>query len=349
MCLALKPNRIGTSTCLFPKMPVVTAVGSVVGPREGQGPLGALFDLVYHDTLAGEVSWERGEARMLRQAVDIAMSKAGLEDAGVDFLLAGDLLNQIISSSYAAREHDIPYLGLYGACSTIGEGLAIAGCLTAGGYARNVVVGSSSHHDTAERQYRYPTEFGHQRVPTSQWTATAAGAAVVSTAGTGPRIEAATIGRVQDYGISDANDMGSAMAPAFADTVWRHLQDMSRKPGDYDAIFSGDLGRVGSAIACDLLKKKGLDVASVHKDAGLMLYEMKPEICSGASGCGCVASVFAATIWPELASGKGELCRVLLVPTGALHSPTTCQQGETIPCIAHAVSLVRGGGQAAGS
>lgn len=319
-------------------MPVVTATGSVVGPREGQGPLGSLFDLKYRDTTAGEISWERGEARMLRQAADIAMSKAGLTDADVDFLLAGDLLNQIVSSSYTAREHDIPYLGLYGACSTMGEGLALAAFLIAGAFARNVVVCSSSHHDTAERQYRYPTEFGYQRVPTSQWTVTAAGAAVVAPSGRGPRIEAATVGRVQDFGVSDANDMGSAMAPAFADTVWRHLRDMSRKPEHYDVILSGDLGKVGSAIADDLLAKKGMDVASIHRDAALMIYEMKPEVCSGASGCGCVASVFAAKTWADLASGV--LGRVLLVATGALHSPTTCQQGESIPCIAHAVSLV---------
>ncbi len=331
-------NRIGTSTCVFPEMPVVVSVGSVVGPREGHGPLGTLFDLVYHDTLAGEVTWERAEARMLKQAGDIALSKAGLADDGVDFLLSGDLLNQIVSSSYVAREHDIPYLGLYGACSTMGEGLSMAAFLVQGKFARNVLVCSSSHHDTAERQYRYPTEFGYQRVPASQWTVTAAGAAVVASGGPGPRIEAVTVGRVQDYGIADANDMGSAMAPAFADTVWRHLSDMSRKPQDYDLIFSGDLGQIGSSVAHALLKQKGIDVQPVHKDTALMIYELKPEICSGASGCGCVASVFAAKIWADLRSGA--LGRVLLVPTGALHSPTTCQQGESIPCVAHAVSLV---------
>ena len=331
-------GRAGSSTCVFRDMPRIVAVSSVVGPREGKGPLGALFDLVYRDTTAGETSWEKGEVRMLRQAVDMAMAKAGLVDDDVDFLLAGDLLNQIIASSYTARDHDIPYLGLYGACSTMGEGLGLAALLIAGGFARNVVVCSSSHHDTAERQYRYPTEFGYQRVPTSQWTVTAAAAAVVARSGDGPAIEAVTIGRVQDMGVSDPNDMGSAMAPAFADTVWRHLKDMSRKPEDYDVIFSGDLGLVGKSIADDLLRRKGMDVADRHQDTALMIYEMKPEVCSGASGCGCVASVFAAKIWRELK--RGVLRRVLLVPTGALHSPTSCQQGESIPCIAHAVSLV---------
>jgi len=334
----MRNGRVGQSTCVFWPMPVVTATGSVVGPREGQGPLGQLFDLVYRDTLAGEVSWERAETRMLRQAGDIAMEKAGLTDEGVDYLLAGDLLNQIVSASYVAREHDIPYFGLYGACSTIGEGMALGSLLIAGGFARNVLVCTSSHHDTAERQYRYPTEFGYQRVPSSQWTVTAAAAAIVSAEGKGPRIEAATVGRVQDYGVKDANDMGTAMAPAFADTVWRHLKEMGRKPEDYDAIYSGDLGKVGSAVALALLKQKGIELADRHHDTALMIYEMKPEIASGASGCGCVGSVFAAKIWADLANGS--MRRVLLVPTGALHSPTTCQQGESIPGIAHAISLV---------
>lgn len=331
-------KRIGASTCVFPDMPYIVSAASVVGPREGKGPYGDLFDLVCEDTLCGEVSWEKAETKMLRQATDIALAKARLEDAQVDFFLAGDLLNQIISSSFTARDRDIPYLGLYGACSTIGEGLAIGSSLISGGFARNVLIASSSHHNTAERQYRYPTEFGYQRVPTSQWTVTGAAALVVSNRGTGPRVEAATVGRVTDYGITDANDMGSAMAPAFADTVWRHLSDMGRSPSDYDAIFSGDLGQVGSKVALHLLKKRGCDLEGVHQDTGLLIYQMEPEICAGASGCGCVASVFAAKIWRDL--NEGALKRILLVPTGALHSPTTCQQAESLPCIAHAVSLV---------
>jgi stage V sporulation protein AD len=331
-------NRRGSSTCVFSTMPVIVSAASVVGPREGKGPLGPLFDLVCGDTLCGEGSWEKAETKMLRQATDLAEAKAGLQDAHIDFFLAGDLLNQIISSSFTARDKDIPFLGLYGACSTIGEALAIGSFLIHGGFAGNVLVASSSHHDTAERQYRYPTEFGYQRVPPSQWTVTAAAALVLSSQGEGPKVEAVTVGRVTDYGITDPNDMGSAMAPAFADTVRRHLSDMGRVPSDYDAVFSGDLGRVGSKAALYLLKKRGVDLSEVHHDTGLMIYDMEPEICSGASGCGCVAAVFAAKIYPELKSGK--LKRVLLVPTGALHSPTTCQQAESIPSLAHAVSLV---------
>jgi stage V sporulation protein AD len=281
-------------------MPVVTATGSVVGPREGQGPLGRLFDLTYRDTLGGETSWERAESRMLRQAVTSLWRRRGSPTNGIDFLLAGDLLNQMCRRVYVAREHDIPYFGLYGACSTIG-GYGYRLPPHRGGFARNVLVCTSSHHDTAERQYRYPTEFGYQRVPVSQWTVTAAGAAIVSASGKGPRIEAVTVGRVQDYGVKDANDMGTAMAPAFADTVRRHLKDMGRKPEDYDAIFSGDLGKVGSDVALALLKQSGIELAGRHYDTALMIYEMKPEVASGASGCGCVGSVFAAQIWAELA------------------------------------------------
>lgn len=334
----METHRRGTSTCVFQETPVIVSAAAVVGPSEGQGPLGHLFDMVYSTTLLGEASWEKAETKMLRQAVDLALAKAQIEQSQVDFLIAGDLLNQIISSGYMAREYDIPFLGIYGACATMSEGLGLASFLTAGRFARYVVVASSSHHDAAERQFRYPTEFGHQRPPTSQWTATAAGAAVVAAKGKGPRVEAVTIGRVQDLGIPDANDMGSAMAPAFSDTVWRHLVDMSRKPEDYDMIISGDLGKIGSNVGRHLLRNKGIDIDRVHQDAGLLMYELTPEISAGGSGCGCAASVFSGKVWRELRDRK--LKRVLLVATGALHSPTACQQGESIPSVAHAVSIV---------
>jgi stage V sporulation protein AD len=334
----LKFHRQGTSTCVFGERPVVVSAAAVVGPREGQGPLGHLFDMVYSTTLLEEASWEKAESKMLRQAVDLALAKAGVEQSQVDFIIAGDLLNQIISSGYMAREYDIPFLGIYGACATMSEGLGLASFLTAGRFARYAIVASSSHHDAAERQFRYPTEFGHQRPPTSQWTATAAGAVLVGAKGQGPMIEAVTIGKVQDLGIPDANDMGSAMAPAFADTVWRHLQDMSTKPEDYDLVLSGDLGRIGSEVGRHLLREKGVVIDHVHQDAGLLLYETTPEIGAGGSGCGCAAGVFSSKIWRELRNK--QLNRVLLVATGALHSPTACQQGESIPSIAHAVSII---------
>ncbi|HHT84178.1 MAG TPA: stage V sporulation protein AD [Firmicutes bacterium] len=331
-------HRRGTSTCVFKEMPVVVSAAAVVGPREGKGPLGDLFDMVYSNTLFGESSWEKAESKMLRQAVDLALAKAKLDETQVDFLIAGDLLNQIISSAYMAREYDIPFLGIYGACATISEGMGLGSMLIAGRFARQVVVASSSHHDAAERQFRYPTEFGHQRPPTGQWTATAAGAVVLGAKGKGPRVEAVTIGRVQDLGVVEPNDMGSAMAPGFADTVWRHLQDMGRKPEDYDLVVSGDLGRVGSLIGRQLLRDKGIVIDEIHQDAGVMLYDPSPEVGSGGSGCGCVASVFSGKLWKELYNKQYE--RILVVATGALHSPTSCQQGESIPCVAHAVSIV---------
>lgn len=334
----LESRRRGSSTCVFPDMPFIVSAASVVGPKEGEGPLRTGFDVIYKDTLAGESSWEKGESRMVRQAVDIAMAKASFTDDDVDFILAGDLLNQIIASGLMGREHNVPFLGLYGACSTMTEGLGLASALVSGGFARRAVAAASSHHDTAERQYRYPTEFGYQRSPTSQWTVTGAGAALVANEGPGPRVESFTAGRIQDYGIIDSNDMGSAMAPAFVDTLCRHLEDMSRSPLDYDLILSGDLGRLGSTVARHLLKEKGIDLTGVHKDSGLLIYEMTPEVCSGASGCGCIATVFAAKVWKELNAGK--IKRALLIATGALHSPTTCQQNESIPSVAHAVSLV---------
>ena len=285
---------------VFQEMPFIVSTASVVGPKEGQGPLGPLFDLVYDDTLAGETTWEKAECRMLGQALDLALAKINLKHDDVDFLLSGDLLNQIVPSSFMARDRHIPYVGIHGACSTTALGLCLASMLVTGRFARIVAVSSSSHHDTAERQYRYPTEYGNQRVPTSQWTVTGAGAAVVSHKGPGPRVESITVGRVQDYGVIDSNDMGSAMAPAFADTVYRHLKDTSLQPGDYDLILSGDLGRVGSQVALHLLKEKGLDISKQHRDSALLIYKWFPEIGSGGSGCGCIASVFAAKIWPEL-------------------------------------------------
>lgn len=336
--------RTGKATIVFSQMPVVLSTASVVGTREGKGPLGELFDVVYDDTTCGETSWEKAESKMLRQAIDVAIARANLAEDQIHVLLAGDLLNQIISAAYAAREYSIPFLGLYGACATFAEAMSMASMVVAGGFADNACIASSSHHDTAERQYRYPTEFGYQRVPTGQWTATAAGAAVLSRSGTGPMVEAVTIGTVQDYGIVDPNDMGSAMAPAFADTVFTHLSDLKRAPEYYDLILSGDLGIVGSEIAMRLLQKKGMNARRVHKDSGLLIYQMREEIGAGASGCGCIASVFCAKIFRELRSGA--LKRVLIVATGALHSPTSVQQGESIPTIAHAVSLIspHGGG-----
>jgi stage V sporulation protein AD len=313
-----------------------------VGPREGAGPLSGWFDVIKPDRLLGQKSWERAESLMVEEAVTLALAKAGIDRSELDFFLAGDLLNQIIAAGFAARTIDVPFLGLYGACSTITEALALGAILVDGGYASHVCVSSSSHHDTAERQYRFPTEFGAQRPPTAQWTATAAGAVILGPPGKGRlRITHATIGRVIDPGLRNPFDMGSAMAPAAADTIARHFADTGRGPEAYDLIVTGDLAAVGHPLAAELLEEKGIDVDGRFVDCGEMIYDETQDAHAGGSGCGCSASVFAGYLARNLVEGKFK--RILFAGTGALHSPTTCQQGETIPCISHAVVVERSG------
>jgi len=282
------------------------------------------------------------ESKMVEEAVDLALLKAGLERSGLDFLLAGDLLNQIIAAGFAARTIDVPFLGLYGACSTIAEAMALGAVLIDGGYATRVCAVSSSHHDTAERQYRFPTEFGAQRPPTAQWTVTAAGAVILGPPGAGKlQITHATIGRVVDQGIRNPFDMGAAMAPAAVDTIAAHFKDTGRQPEAYDLVATGDLAAIGHPLAAELLEEKGWDLDGRFIDCGQMIYDETQDAHAGGSGCGCSASVFAGYLARNLAEGKFK--RILFVATGALHSPTTCQQGETIPCVAHAVVVERSG------
>lgn len=330
------PRRVGSQTLVFPSRPAVRSGAAVVGPKEGGGPLGAYFDVVKGDTLLGENSWERAEVRMLGEAVELAVYKAGLKLESVHALLSGDLLNQITASSFAARDLPFPLVGLYGACSTMVEGVSLGAMMVDGGYAANVVAAASSHHDTAERQFRYPTEFANQRAPTAQWTVTAAGAVVVGQ-GDGPVVTFATLGRVVDMGSVDVNDMGSVMAPAAAETIWQHLMDTGRRPVDYDVIVTGDLGRLGRRVCLELLRRRGLDASANLTDCGCLIFDFTPDVHSGGSGCGCMAVGFAGHFLTELQAGR--LQRVLLVATGSLHSPGSCQQGESLPGIAHAVAV----------
>ncbi len=330
-------KKIGKQTVVFHNRPVVLATASVAGPKEGKGPLGRYYDIVKEDTLFGERTWEKAEARLLEEAANLAVKKANLKTQEVDYLLAGDLLNQLIASNLAAREISIPFLGLYGACATMSEALTLAAVLVDGRYGKYALAAASSHHDSAERQYRYPTEMGNQRPPTAQWTVTGAGAALVGASGEGPVITCATVGTVVDIGLKDPNDMGSAMAPAAAETIWQHFQDTGRKPEDYDLIATGDLASVGKGIALDLLKKSGFHLGRNYTDCGVMVYDPSQDVQAGASGCGCSAIVFAGYLMKELAEGRIQ--RLLLVATGALLSPTSYQQGESIPCIAHAVAV----------
>jgi stage V sporulation protein AD len=330
-------KRMGNQTVVFANPPVILSSYSVVGPKEGQGPLGKTFNHIWKDVLHGEKSWEVAESKMLLEAMQGAIIHAQLPHDKIDFILAGDLLNQIISSSFAARQMALPFIGLYGACSTMALSMTVGSMLIDGGFARHVLAGVSSHHDTAERQFRAPTEQGTQRAMSAQWTVTGAGSVVLGVSGTGPRITAATIGRVVDYAETDVNDMGSAMAPAVADTILNHFHDLQRKPADYDLIVSGDLGAVGLTLAAEVLKQSDIDMGTVFTDCGVMLFDASQDVHAGASGCACSSVVFAGEIMRRIKIG--ELKRVLLVGSGALHSPTSAFQGESIPGIGHAVVI----------
>lgn len=333
-------ERLGKYTIILNSHPSVTGFAAVVGKTEGEGPLKDEFDFVFEDDTLGEASFEKAESTLQKEAVTRALSKAGKTPDEVDFSLAGDLLNQCIGSSFGLRSLNMPFIGLYGACSTMALSLGLASMLVDCGAARVTVASTSSHFCSAERQFRLPLEYGGQRTPTSQRTATAAGASVVEKKQSGkPAVDAVTIGRITDLGIKDANNMGAAMAPAAANTIADFLKDTSSSPSDFDMILTGDLGKVGSKLLCELLQKdRGIDIESVHADCGLLLYDIeKQDVHAGGSGCGCGASVLNSYIMRRLESG--ELSRVLFVATGALMSPTSSLQGESIPSIAHAVLL----------
>ena len=309
---------------------------SVAGPHEAEGPLGAAFDEVWSDELNGEDSWERAERALSLEALDRAATRAAITREDLDAVLAGDLLDQLYATNFAGRDHQRPLLGLFAACATFTEGIGLAALLLGNGGPRALGVVASSHHLAAERQFRFPVEFGYQRPLTASWTATAAGAVVVSRKEGPVRVRSVTWGRVTDRGSKNPMDMGTAMAPAAHDTISRHLQFSGHAVDDYDRIVTGDLGHVGSAILQDLMgNPEGWQKR--HDDCGRSLYHERQDSHNGGSGAGCVAAVTCARVLPELAAGRWR--RVLVVATGALFSPTSYQQGETIPCIAHAVEL----------
>ena len=328
----------GHQSWFFQNRPVILASSAVGGPFEAKGGLAEDFDILHDDMWLGQDSFEKAEKKMLEEACETAIQKAGIKKEDIDFFLSGDLLNQIISSSFAARTLAIPYLGLFGACSSSMEGLSIAAQLVDSKAADYVLAATSSHNASAEKQFRYPTEYGAQKPPTAQWTVTGAGAALVGRDGDGPRITCATIGRVVDMGISDPFNMGAAMAPAAVDTIQAHFRDLERDPTYYDIIATGDLGSVGYEIAGELLKKHGMDIPEDRfTDCGIMIYKEDQPVLAGASGCGCSATVTYGHFLRRMR--QGELKRVLIVATGALLSPMSYQQKESIPCIAHAVSI----------
>lgn len=330
------PERVGQFTVSLSNQPTVLGHGAVGGKKEGEGPLGQEFDAVFTDTRLGEDTWEQAESALQREALTRALDKAGISPSQLQYLFAGDLLNQNIASTFGLREMGVPLLGQFGACSTMGQTIAMAAIFVDSGAADLCGALTSSHFCTAERQFRFPLEYGGQRPPTSQWTATASGAVVVGRAGKGVRIREVCIGRVQDYGVTDMNNMGAAMAPAAADTLVNFFEDTGTTPADYDCIATGDLGLVGSRLCRELVAEKGYNLGDNYTDCGLLLFDRETQdVHAGGSGCGCSAAVLCAHFLPRLE--RGELKNLLFVPTGALMSPTSSQQGESIPGIAHAV------------
>lgn len=333
---------VGHSTWRFTNCPVILSTGVVGGPFEANGNIPEDFDLLHEDLWLGQDSYEKAHRVLFEEACMKALEKASLQKEDVHFLLAGDLVNQLTPTSFAARSLSCPYLGLFGACSTSMEGLALSALILNGGGADYVLTGSSSHNAAIEKQFRYPTEYGAQKPPTAQWTVTAAGAALVAKEGEGPVITSATIGKVVDMGLSDPFNLGAAMAPAAVDTIVRHLRDLELEPDYYDLIVTGDLAAIGRPIALELLNKHGLSIREEKfQDCGLIIYRKDQPILAGASGSGCCAAVTYGHLFNKMR--RGEIKRMLVVATGALLSPLSYQQKETIPCIAHAVAIEYGG------
>ncbi|MBQ3235286.1 MAG: stage V sporulation protein AD [Clostridia bacterium] len=325
-------------TVFFENSPSVISTYSIVGEKEANGNLGKHFDQTLSDDRFGETTYEKAECKMLSAAVKGAIKKAGYNEKEMDLFVGGDLLNQIISASFTARDFEIPFLGLYNACSTIVESVIVASMAISGGFAENAVVGTVSHFSTAERQYRYPLELGSVRPPQSQWTVTGAGSFVLSGVDKGyPSVTSATIGKVVDYGVTDVNNMGAAMAPSCASTLVRHLKGTGTRPEDYDLILTGDLGALGSKIFDKLVKDDGFDVSLNHVDCGDIIYDTVESEFQGGSGAGCGAVVFASYVYPLLKEKK--INKILFLATGALLSTVSSGQGESIPGITHAVCL----------
>lgn len=328
----------GRQSIAFDRHPAILASSAIAGKKEQEGPLAACFDYVSSDTTFRQESWEKSESRLQMLALDTACRKAGIHDRELDALFAGDLLNQCIGSTFAARGTGVPFLGLYGACSTFAEGLAMAGMMVNSSYAGVAAAVSSSHFASAERQYRFPLGYGGQRTPTAQWTVTGAGCILLGQREMGPFLNSATIGTVVDYGVQDANNMGAAMAPAAYATIRAHFDDLRLSPTDYDLIVTGDLGAVGKELLLELFRRDGVGIGGVYDDCGVMIFDLeKQDVHAGGSGCGCGSVVLCGHLLRQMARGK--LKHILFCGTGALLSPLSTQQGESIPVICHAVAI----------
>lgn len=331
-------KRMGTQTLKFSEPPSIAAFASVVGRKEGEGPLKAYFDKVCPDAYFGEDSWEKAESRMLRECFELCCGKAGIAQSELDMIFAGDLLNQCMGSALALKSTGVRHFGLYGACSTMGEALTLGAMAVDGGFAERVCAATGSHFCSSERQYRFPLEYGGQRTPTAQWTVTGAGAAILQKTGTGPFVTCVTPGTIVDAGITDANNMGSAMAPAAYDTLTAHFEDTGRTPDYYDMVVTGDLGAVGRDILEELFRRDKKSFGKFYTDCGVLIFDrQKQDVHAGGSGCGCSAAVLCSLILRGFSENKWS--RVLFAPTGALMSPTSSQQGGSIPGICHAIAL----------
>lgn len=331
-------NKIGKATVRLENPPVIMHTAAIGGKNEGEGPISKYFDEILKDDRWDAKSWEQAESKIQKQTALKALNKGNLKTTDIDYLFAGDLMNQCVATHYAVRDLGIPFFGLYGACSTMVESLSLGSLVLSAGYADRVMCMTSSHFCSAERQFRNPLEYGGQRPPSAQWTVTGAGCAVLGYDGEGPKITHVTTGKIVDNGINDANNMGAAMAPAAVDTLVTHFKDTKTVPNDYDLILTGDLGVLGSDILCELIHDEGYDIFEVHDDCGKIIYDIeKQDMHAGASGCGCCATVFCGYIMDKLK--KKEYNKILLMATGALMNTNMLQQGESIPGIAHAIVI----------
>ncbi len=334
----MAPNKRGKQSFILPQMPVITHWASVAGKKESEGPLAHCFDVTSQDTRFGQLTWEQAEKQMQKMALETLITKAKLTNEQIGLVFSGDLLNQCIGSSFTLRNTNIPHLGLYGACSTMAESLLMAAMCVGGGFSDRVVAMTSSHFASSERQYRFPLGYGGQRTPTAQWTVTGSGAALVCSAGKGPRIHSCTIGTVKDLGIKDANNMGAAMAPAAWATIRAHFEDLSAGPEDFDLIVTGDLGQIGKDALLELSKRDGISIGGKLTDCGTLVFDqIRQDVHAGGSGCGCSAITLCGHLLDEL--DRGKLKKILFCGTGALLSPTSTQQGLPIPGVCHAVCI----------
>ncbi len=334
----MSQNKIGAQSFIFRNPISITETACIVGPKEGEGPLAGYFDIVEKEWMANEKTWEKAESAYMKTCLDLLLSKAALQPSDIDVIIAGDLLNQSTSSTFGARDSNVPYLGIFGACSTFGEGLGLSATLIDGGFIEKAVTSVSSHYCTAEKTFRLPLELGTQRAMTASWTVSGNGSVLITSGGNGPFITGFTPGKIVDMGMKNPSNMGAAMAPAAADTILNHLSDFCRTPDYYDMIVTGDLGSVGSELLIELCKCKNVDISKQHNDCGVLIFDAnKQDTHAGGSGCACSAVTFSGYLYKQMKNR--EIDRILFVPTGALMSTVSNQQGESIPAVAHAVVI----------